>query len=263
MFKSINLSEAYAHDFKLRQDSKKQYEITQKNIEKCKRVALKEIKYPEYKEAYEYVDNLFPRVKVKDVSIYKVSERELTKMGYGGAEGFYDRISKAVVVCGARKHKKITNRRFYVKAKIERDEVIVHELCHYCYVFEGQTSLSTEIREEFAYGWSVGYLRQKGHTDEEIVKYNFLPFLIGISYEEATKNILVRNDISIREYNNHTKFQRKEFQRKYNGKIFDRSKEISMKRGLKLIDIYSKKIEQGTGFIDEAEEFSRFDILDL
>jgi hypothetical protein len=263
MFKSICLSEAYLKDHRLRKDAQKQYELTQKNIHKIKQIALKMISYPEYQLAYDYVDNLFPRVKVKEISIYKVAAKDLAKMGYSGAEGFYDPVSKIIVACGARKLSQPVNKKYYITAKIERDEVIVHELCHYCYVFEGKRSLSSEIREEFAYGWSVGYLRQKGYSDEQIVRYNFLPYLVGLSYDEAIKNILVRNNISTYAYNNHSRYQRKEFERTYFGRIFDRAKEIAMERGLKLIDIYSKKIEEGTGLIDEEVDCDRFDILDL
>jgi hypothetical protein len=250
-------------DKSFREESKKQYTLTQKNIRKIKDIAIKKIEYPDFKEAFEYVDNLFPRVKVKEVPIYKVMARDLSKMGYGGAEGFYDSVSKIVVVCGARKKTGPIDKRYNITAKIERDEVIVHELCHYCYVFEGMRSMSSEMREEFAYGWSVGYLRQKGYTDEQIVNYNFLPYLVGLSYDEARKNILVRNGISTYEYNNQSKYQRREFQRTYSKKIFDRSKEIAMARGLKLINLYSKKIEEGTGLIDEEVDIDRFDILDL
>ena len=263
MFHTMNLSESYLKDHKLRKDAKDQYELTKKNVDKIRKIALKLIEYPEYKEAFEYVDNLFPRVKVKDVSIYKVASRDLAKMGYGGAEGFYDRISKIIVVCGARKPMTNIDKRYQVTAKIERDEVIVHELNHYCYYAEGMRSISSEMREEFAYGWSIGYLRQKGYTDEQIVKYNFLPYLVGLSYDEALKNILAQNGISNYEYNNHSKYQRKEFQRRFYGKIFRRSKEIAMERGFELIGIYSKKLEEGTGMIDEEVDIDRFDILDL
>ena len=265
MFRTINISEAYLYDKKLRADAKEQYQLLKKNVEKIKKIALKKIKYPDFKEAYEYVDNLFPRVKVKNIIIYKVAVRDLAKMGLGGAEGFYDPVSKIVVVCGARKRTTYIDKRFFVEAKVERDEVIVHELCHYCYVFENNRSISSEMREEFAYGWSIGYLRQKGYSDEQIVKYNFLPYLIHISNEQAIRNILARNNISSYEYNNHTRFKRKEFNRKFGAKIFAKAKEIGTEKGLKMISIYSKKLKEGTGYLDEEidETMDRFDILDL
>ncbi len=263
MFRSINLSEDYLNNYKMRQEAQQQYQLTCKNMEKIKKIALKIIKYPEYKEAFDYVDKLFPRVEVKDVSIYKVAARDLEKMGYGGAEGFYDRISKIVVVCGVRPRSFSTDRRFNITAKIERDEVIVHELCHYCYTFEGQRSISREITEEFAYGWSTGYLKQKGYTDEQIVKNNFLPYLVGIYRDEAIQNVMARNGISNYEYSTYSRFKKKEFSRKYRRKVFDRAKEIAMERGLKLVDTYNRKMEEGTGMIDEDEDIDRFDILDL
>jgi hypothetical protein len=259
----MNLSEAYLKDHQLRKNAKDQYAVTQKNVAKIKDIYLSKIKYPKYKEAFDYIDDLFPKVKVKNISIYKVAAKDLAKMGYAGCEGFYDTISKIIVVCGARPKTQNVDKRYRVQAKIERDEVIVHELCHYCYYAEGKRSVSTELREEFAYGWSVGYLRQKGHTDDQIVKYNFLPYLMGLSFDEATKNIMVQNGVSTYEYNNHSKYQRKEFNKSYYGRIFRRAKEIATDRGHRLIDVYSKKIEVGTGLIDEEEDIDRFDILDL
>ena len=264
MFRSISVSQSYLHNHNLREDAKKQYQLHTKNIEKIKKIALKKIEYPEYKDAYNYVDNLFPRANVKEIKIYKVASRDLAKMGYAGAEGFYDRISKIVVVCGARKRHIPVDKRYYIKAKIERDEVIVHELCHYCYVFEGFRSASTEMREEFAYGWSIGYLRQKGYSDEQIIKYNFLPYLVNISQETAMKNIMAQNSISTREFNAHTPFRRKEFHKKYGGKIFLRAKEIAMEKGYDIISLYDKKLEEGSGCTEEDdEELTRFDFLDL
>jgi len=266
MFRSTSISQSYLYDHNLRENSKAQYKLLKKHIEKIKRIALKEIEYPEFKEAYDYVDGLFPHVKVKEISIYKVASKDLAKMGFGGAEGFYDSVSKIVVVCGARKYHNLIDRSCYVEAKIERDEVIVHELCHFCYGHEGLRSVSSEMREEFAYGWSIGYLRNnKGYTDEQIIKYNFLPYLVNISQEEALKNILVQEGISHREYNNHTSFGRKDFNRRYGKKIFRRAKEIAIERGHKLIALYSKKMQDGTGFIEEEydDDISRFDFLDL
>lgn len=266
MFYSMNLSEAYLKDHQLRKDAKKRYIDTKKNIDKIKKLALKKIKYPEYKEAYDYVDSLFPQVKVKNIAIYKVAFRDLAKMGYGGAEGFYNTISKEIVICGARPASKNINKRHSIQAKIEKDEVIVHELCHYCYHEDGRRSVSGELKEEFAYGWSAPYLKQKGYTNEQIVKYNYMPYLVGLSFDEARKNIMVKYGISNHEYQNHTKYQRKEFNKQYNGRIFDRAKEIAMERGLKLIELYVKKSEErDESFFNEEDniEIDRFDILDL
>jgi hypothetical protein len=263
MHRSTNLSDYCLQSYQERQKYKEAFQLTQKNIEKVKNIALQKIKYPEYQEAFDYVDNLFPRAKIKDVMIYKVAYRDLVKMGYGGVEGFYDPVSKIVVVSGAHKKEPTFNKECSVVAKITRDEVIVHELCHYCYVFEGNRSTSVELKEEFAYGWSIGYLRGKGHSDEAIIKNNFLPFLINVSYTQATKNILAWAKITERKYNSFKNFERKEFNRRYGKKIFKRAKEIAMERGFKIINIYNKKLEEGTGFIDEAPNCNRFDLLDL
>ncbi len=263
MHRSTNLAEICLQQYKQKEENKKNFQRMRQNVEKIKRIAFEKIKYPDSKEAFEYVDKLFPRVKIKEIIIYKVSYKDLVKMGLVGIEGFYDSISKIIVVSGSHKSVIPVNREFHIEAKVSKDEVMVHELCHYCYVFEGQRSESIELREEFAYGWSLGYLRKKEHSDEYIVKYNFLPYLMNISFEEATKNILAQNKITHREYNSHNKFERKDFNRKFERKIFRRAKEIAIERGYRIIDIYNRKLKEGTGFLDEEPEGDRFDFLDI
>ena len=255
--------ESYIKNNEIRKRNEDEYKLLRKHIEKIQKIALKVISYPEYKEAYDYVDNIFPGSNVKNVNIYKVAAIELEKMGFGAAEGFYDKISRIIVLCGARKSFfSSRDKRYIVKAKLTTDEVIVHELCHYAYASEGNFSTSRDMHEEFAYGWSLGYLRGKGYSDDYIINYNFLPHLVGICYDEATANILAENNISNSEFNNYTKFKKKEFNRSYGGKIFLRAKELAFRRGERLIKLYSSNIEEG-GYSIIEEEKSRFSILDL
>jgi hypothetical protein len=263
MLKSTNISEMYLRDHDFRARAKKAYQLQKKNIEKIKRIAIRKVSYPELGEAYDYVDKLFPRAKVKEIEVFKVKNSDLVKMNFGGARGFYDTISKIVVLSGPVQQQKRGGGEFDVQAKVTNDEVIVHELCHYCYFFERNSSIGVESKEEFAYGWSLGYLREKGYSDDYIIRYNFLPFLMNASFDRATKNILVRNGISYREYNAHTRFKRKEFRRQYGKKIFLRAKEIAIERGQALIDCYSKKLEEGSIYADEVEDNTRWDLLDI
>ncbi|KKN39558.1 hypothetical protein LCGC14_0742060, partial [marine sediment metagenome] len=53
-----NISESFLYNHGLRKKHAEQYQLTQKNIEKIKRIAFKKILYPEYKEAYDYIRNL-------------------------------------------------------------------------------------------------------------------------------------------------------------------------------------------------------------
>ncbi len=264
MFRNISLSYTYLHDYKARKEYRKIYEETQKNISKIKKEAL-EIKYEDYANAYNYVDNLFPGCNVKDVIIYKLTFLRMSKMGYGEAEGFYDPVSKTVVISSARPFSKRSSK-YDIRAKITRDEVIVHELCHYCYVALGHRSISSEMREEFAYGWSIGYLRQKGYTDDQIIKYNFLPYLFSICYSDAMREILVKEGIDIKKFKDFSSYKKRELGRKYESKIFELTKHMSEKKGKEIIALYSKKIEQSNDYLfreEPGKEVSRFDILDL
>lgn len=263
MFQSINLSESYLYNHDLREQARKNRESLAKNIEKIKAIALKQIEYPQFKESYDYVDALFPNSKVTDVIIYKVGSRDFERIGFGNAGGIHDRVSKTIALCTGKQRNITFNRDLCVVAKVEMDEIIVHELCHYCYEVEGYSSLSRELREEFAYGWSIGYLRQKGYTDEEIVTFNFLPYLVDISLKEANRNIRARNGISDYEYNRYPRYKFKEFVKLYEKKIIKRAKEIAMEKGLRLVNLYSKKLKEEVEEYEEYEDANRFDILDL
>ncbi|KKL46025.1 hypothetical protein LCGC14_2349720, partial [marine sediment metagenome] len=172
--KKITMVDVVVANHKKISSTKKQMALLRKNIDKIRNnINTKKINYPEFKECFDYVDNLFPRVNVKSVTLYKPSPKLMQKLGFGHAGGFYDRVSKIVVF--TRFMSSIGTRdRYSIKAKLTQDEVIVHELCHYSYFEEGKSSVSQELNEEFAYGWSIGYLRQKGYSDEDIVDKNFL-----------------------------------------------------------------------------------------
>lgn len=226
-----------------------------------------EIKYPEHKEAFEYVDNLFPGSEVKDVTIYKVSPIYLSKLGYGGAGGFYCRYSKIIVIASYSpkpKNRFIHSRYdFSVRAQITKDEVIAHELCHYCFVEEGGFSNSKEVNEEFAYGWSIGYLRSKGHSDDFIITKNFFPFLVEIMSKSAMKYVCDLDGVTQAQYNKFSDFKKREFGKKYGIRWHKKRKELAYKRGEELIELYDRKAQEGTHCTKEVTETDRFDLMDL
>jgi hypothetical protein len=256
-------STMYSRRNKNIENTKNEIKLVSKNIEKLKKIALKKVEYSDYKEAYDYVDNLFPSCNVKEVKIYKVSIRDMEKKGFGGAEGFFDRLSKSIFLAGTRRPLKYIDKSMKMDVKITRDEVIVHELCHYCCDSSGVLFSSRDMNEEFAYGWSVGYLKNKGYSDEYIIKYNFFPHLINTFWEESYKIILSRSNISLREYKKCSKLEKKEFLKMNKNKILELAKEMSMERGQKIIDIYKGKIN-GAGQVETIKDNDgRFGMLDI
>jgi len=263
MIQNINISETYLYDHEFRKNNAEAYCLTQKNIEKISKIAIKKIQYPEFKEAYDYVDSIFPSVGIKNVIVHKVTSKDLKNMGYGGVEGFYDPVTKIVVISGAHKSLYHGDNRYKVEAKVEKDEVIVHEFCHYCYVFQGHRSISSEMREEFAYGWSVGYLTDKGYNDEYIIKYNFLPYLINVCSNKAKEKVFAQNGISLNQYSSFSSYQKRQCCKIHRKKIFEMAKEMSYELGRNIIKLYREKIdkEKSYGKIDDG--CKRFNILDF
>ena len=260
----INLSEKNRKD---REKKKKQLEEHRKNMEIIKNSPVTDlIKYPEYKEAFDYVDNLFPGSNVKNIILYKTGAKLLEKLGYGGAGGFYDKETKVIVIASYQ----ITNKNRYqygynfsIKASITKDEVIAHELCHYCFAEEGGVSFSREIQEEFAYGWTLGYLRGKGYTDDEIIKNNYFPFMVDVSSDKALKYILSDNNISKKEYNSFSEYKRRMFFKKYGKKWHQKRKELATQKAKELIELYSRKLIEGTNCTKIITKYNRFEIMDI
>lgn len=238
------------------------------NMEKIvSSITTVKICYPEYKEAFDYVDKLFPSSNVKDVVVYKVDPKTLEKMGYGGSGGFYDKMSKVVVIASYQLINKNVRRNKFdlnIKASITKDEVIAHELCHYCFVEEGGSSPSTNLWEEFAYGWTIGYFRNKGYSDEQIIKNYYLPFLVTSVSDKAFNYILAINSISEKQYNLFSKYKKNEFFKKNIKKYNDKRLELANEYGRNIIKLYSKKLEEGTFCFKEKEEkINKFGLLDL
>ncbi len=260
----IKLSE---RNRKNREKKKKQLEEHRKNMEVIKNSPVTDlIKYPEYKEAFDYVDNLFPGSNVKDINLYKTGAKLLEKLGYGGAGGFYDKETKVIVIASYQityKNRYQHGYNFDIKAKITKDEVIAHELCHYCFTEEGGVSNSREIQEEFAYGWTLGYLREKGYTDDEIIKNNYFPFMVNEVSEKALKYILAINNIPKKEYNSYSEYKRRIFFKRYGKKWHEKRKELATKKAEELIELYSRKLIEGTNCTRKIVKYNRFDIMDI
>ena len=258
----ISNLDIFRHKNAIRERTNKAIALTVKNVAKIKRYSgTKEVKYPEYKEAFDYVDNLFPKTNIKEVIVLQVSALFLSKIGYGGVGGFYDRISKTVVFAS---HLKTTRNKWCICGKIKKDEVLVHELIHYCYFDYQNSSNSVGLTEEFAYGWSLGYLQQKGYTNDEIIKNNYLPYLFQVAKQEIFVKVLRSHDIDPREFQNYRNQKKYRIALKYNKEIHTKSLKLAMEQGRILVDIYDRKINGSK--IDKnitINKVNRFGLLDI
>lgn len=244
-----------------REQEKTTIEKLRKNINKIKSyMHIVIIKYPDYKEVFEYVDKIFPDINIKEVLVYKVSKKHMIKLGFGHAGGFYDRLGKTVVISSS-SAKQYQNNRSSIEAKITPDEVLVHELIHYCYN-EFNIYNNIDQHEEFAYGWSVGYLRQKGYTDEQIIKNNFLPYIVNTISNDVFKDVLLNNNIKFSDYNSYSNAKKIRIRRQFNREYEKQAIEKAYKIGHQLINIYSKKINNET-VNNKKNDVSRYTFLDL
>lgn len=151
----------------------------------------KRIKYPEYKEAFDYVHNLYPFAAVKQASVYYTPKYLLQEVGYGGVGGFYDTNAKVVVVTDWLGDGDYSE--FKVQAEFTTDEVLCHELIHYCANYRLPVA-GRSVEEEIAYGKSIGYLRLKGRTDDFIIQKNMMPYLMStVDKREVYRKVLLKH----------------------------------------------------------------------
>ena len=143
--------------------------------------------------------------------------------------------------------------------------MIAHELCHYAFVEDGRNYAAKrkELWEEFAYGWTLGYLRNKGYSDEDIIKNNYLPFLVEIMSEKTFSQILAQNDITRKQYNAYSKYKKEKFWRKYSLKYHERRKELAFERGWEIVNLYDKKMKEGPGSAKIKTKPNRFSFMDI
>ena len=188
----------------------------------------------------------------------------MEKIGYQGIGGFYDKIYKTVVFSssilpGTRKENR---NKWCVMGKITKDETLTHELLHYCY-FEENVSTSVDMQEEFAYGWSYGYLKTKDYTDDEIIKNNYLPHLFNIARKDIFEMILARDGIET-QWNCYSSQKKDRIYKKYAKEIYNISIERAKERGKQIIKIYCEKCNgQKMEKNLNKEKIDRYTLMDI
>ena len=224
---------------------------------KCNHIFYEDMPLP-----FDYVDSLFPNKNIKELSIlslsrYKIKNiyQELYKrMGYGeknlpfAAAGFYNISSKSIVVANdcVRKEKLFLGKdgQLSVQGAMEIDEIMVHEMLHYCYFDEGFSNASKILEEEFAYGMSLEYLFIKNRTTEDIID-KYLPFF----FSSLNIDIFIKalNNLDIKEKffkvnNKSVVFDKKKF-KLYKKKVESIIKQVLFNKVERFIEIYMENIQ--------------------
>jgi hypothetical protein len=171
---------------------RKSFELSRSRLDRIRGYSkTHRIVYPEYKEAFDYVHELYPSVGVKQAIVYHTSKALLNEVGYVGIGGFYDTQARIVCVTdwmGSGEYEDMG-----VNAEYTIDEVLCHELIHYCANFRLPVA-SRGVEEEIAYGKSVGYLRLKGRSDDFIIEKNMLPYLMSVvDRGQVAKKVLLKS----------------------------------------------------------------------
>jgi len=221
----------------------------------------KEIKYPAYQESFDYVDYFFPSALVKEIKIYLCDHKLLFDIGLGKSLGFYSPISKIIIIANPDtiKEKSTTTLLSSIRAKISLDETIVHELLHYASNITVKGYITRRAEEEFAYGYSVKYLINKGHSKKDIINNNFMPYLISIVNSKKIKNRILKENGYIKDdFLRFPSKKRKKILKELEPLLFKSVVSEARKIGKKIIKKYIDKKPEP---IEESN--SDFDLMNL
>lgn len=131
-----------------------------------------------FKKAFSYIEDKFPNYDISGVNIYVAQGKFLKMVGYDGVGGFFERVNKNIVIADS----PIISSYSEISAKITIDEVLVHELIHYVSDIQLKSTFDVYKEEEYAYGNSYDYLSDKGYTDDEVIRNNFMPYFFQYVY---------------------------------------------------------------------------------
>jgi len=244
-----------------------QYNLSMDRMKKIKSsLSTKVITYKDCKKAYDYVDKLFPKAKVKDVTIYCASKSCLDRLGLKGIGGCYDRMSQILVISedlDFSSSKKKDSTWSTIIAKVEMDEVIVHELLHYVSISKKNSITSMNLEEEFAYGNSIEYLRANGRSDNDIIENNFMPFFMTtVDGRKVARQVLMSNGYDIEDVITKPEKEQKKILKKVDEDLFKETKKIATEKAKLLIRIYSEDVDAYDIDPDDSEE-NEFSMIDL
>ena len=261
--KNLTINDVMDLSYRLAENRKKQMELTTELSEKIKRnPSTVKITYEDCPEAFDYVAHIFPDIGVETIDVRQATPLLLKKVGYDGIGGFFERITKTVIVAA---YQLVSNKsnKYSIKAKLKRDEVIVHELLHYCHNEIG-SSPSVNLKEEFAYGWSVGYLREKGYTDAEIIEFNYLPYLYNVCYKDGFQNVIRDSTLTMDKLRKASPALKNRLLSPLKNKIHKEVIRLATEKGKEIIRIYSEKIAKGQTYQNMRKTPNKlFDVLDL
>jgi len=214
------------------------------------------VQYPQYRNAFDYVDSFFPQAEIKNVIVYFCPKKTLADVGYKNSGGVYCTYSRVIVVANdlIEKCDGIWNS---VRARTTPDETLVHELLHYASDsrIKGR-KVSSIYEEEFSYGYSIPYFIQKGWTEETIIDNYFLPHLINLlDKNDIKKKVLSDNDHDWIEFLTMSDDEQKKVLKSVEQDLYDETIHRARKEGKKIFVAYKDKrpekepIDDDFGFI--------------
>jgi len=213
------------------------------------------VKYPQYKESYDYVDSLFPDMDIKGIAVYFCPKKTLEEAGYPKVGGVYCSYSRIIIIANNLVDERSDGIWSGVRAHTTPDETLVHELLHYASDVRVKGRHTNEgYEEEFAYGYSVPYFLSKGWTEEKIIDNYFLPYLINqLDVESIKKKILFEKDHNLISFYGLSDKEQNKILKSVEQELYDETILRARKEGKRIFKSYKDKRPEKEPIDDEFD----------
>lgn len=229
------------HNAKVRESIRRQCEISDARLSRIRLSSgTRIVRYPEFKGAFDYVNNLYPYAHVKGALIYYATPNSLKDCGYNGAGGFYDTRQRIVVITDCIEVDDPAP--FSVHAEYTLDEVLCHELIHYSANCKNPPS-NRHVEEELAYGKSIDYLLSKGRTVDFVIEKNMMPYLTTCVDKVALMRQFLHKYYTWNTFAEMCPDEQEEFFTKHNEELATLWLSAAKEIGQKMVQAYSKLVK--------------------
>lgn len=201
-----------------------------------------------YPKVQKYLNERFPEVNLTDVKLYLVA-REALDYQSANIGGCYIKNMRIIFIknnmrSSPQKRDKFEKiMRQHSRAKLLREDVLVHEYIHAVSDKIGRAcNKHQHMEEEFVYTNCIDFYRERGMSDDDIVKNNFLPFCVNdvLSSRNNMIQIFSELDISMADLVDLTEQEYKQLFNDHAEELVSKIVKKATGKATKMIELYNK-----------------------
>lgn len=157
----------------------------------------------DFPAVYEYLSTKFPDVDLSDIRVYIAPPEVIQQRGWPQIGGFFVKETKDIFVKDEIRGAKSKGRfdkimKMLCPIDVAVEDVVVHEFIHVISHKIGRASSRFEhMEEEFVYANCIGFYKEKGMSEEDIVNSQLLPFCTNDVFQSYKSMSSIFHEIGV------------------------------------------------------------------